>query len=252
MKKRLISAVICTAIPLLMMTACSNNGTNDNNLTDTQNMRYKPVRYGYNNVQQQPGTPETKIITRRFIAPIDPTSGLREYTGMNPGKEFTPFDGGNNNNYAGGNQNQPTQEPAKPNQQPKGNTQASSGYVQQVIDLTNQERKKNGLGALKGDNELSNVAQVKSEDMMNKNYFSHTSPTYGSPFEMMQNFGIEYSRAEENIAMGQDTPKEVVDAWMKSPGHRKNILNRQITHIGVGIAKDGSRGIYWTQMFIAK
>ncbi|WP_117160688.1 SafA/ExsA family spore coat assembly protein [Paraliobacillus sp. X-1268] len=117
-----------------------------------------------------------------------------------------------------------------------------------VIQLTNQERAKNGLSALRPDWELSRVARYKSVDMLDKNYFSHTSPTYGSPFSMMENFGVSYQRAAENIARGQRTPQEVVKAWMNSPGHRKNILG-DFTHIGVGYVEDGN---YWTQMFITK
>jgi uncharacterized YkwD family protein/spore coat assembly protein SafA len=122
----------------------------------------------------------------------------------------------------------------------------------QVIALTNQERAKNGLPALKADWELSRVARYKSADMRDKRYFSHTSPTYGSPFTMMKNFGITYRTAAENIAQGQRTAAEVVKAWMNSPGHRANILNKSMTHIGVGYAKGGSGGHYWTQMFIGK
>ena len=80
-------------------------------------------------------------------------------------------------------------------------------------------------------------------------YFSHTSPTYGTPFQMMKNFGITYRTAGENIARGQISPKAVVDAWMNSSGHRANILNSSFTHIGVGYAENGR---YWTQMFIGK
>lgn len=122
----------------------------------------------------------------------------------------------------------------------------------QVIQLTNQERAKNGLSPLKADWQLSRVARYKSADMRDKGYFSHTSPTYGSPFTMMKNFGISYRAAAENIAAGQRTPEEVVKAWMNSPGHRKNILDSRMTHIGVGYAKGGSMGVYWTQMFIQK
>jgi uncharacterized YkwD family protein/spore coat assembly protein SafA len=122
----------------------------------------------------------------------------------------------------------------------------------QVIALTNQERAKHGLPALKADWELTRVARYKSVDMRDKNYFSHTSPTYGSPFTMMKNFGIKYRTAAENIAAGQRTPAEVVKAWMNSPGHRANILNKSMTHIGVGYAKGGSKSHYWTQLFIGK
>ncbi|WP_146818616.1 SafA/ExsA family spore coat assembly protein [Halobacillus faecis] len=122
----------------------------------------------------------------------------------------------------------------------------------QVIDLTNQERAKNGLPALKANWQLSRVARYKSRDMANKNYFSHTSPTYGSPFDMMRDFNISYNRAAENIAAGQRTPQEVVNGWMNSPGHRKNILDPNLRQIGVGYAEGGSYGHYWTQMFISQ
>lgn len=122
---------------------------------------------------------------------------------------------------------------------------------QQVIDLTNQERAKNGLKPMTPDWELSRVARYKAMDMRDKNYFSHTSPTYGSPFTMMKNFGISYRSAAENIAAGQTTPQAVVQSWMNSSGHRANILSAN-TRIGVGYAKGGSYGHYWVQMFISK
>ena len=129
---------------------------------------------------------------------------------------------------------------------------ATKSIESQVIQLTNQERAKNGLKPLAADWQLSRVARYKSTDMRDKNYFSHTSPTYGSPFTMMKNFEINYRSAGENIAAGQRTPNEVVQSWMNSPGHRKNILSPTYTHIGVGHATGGNYGHYWTQMFIAK
>jgi uncharacterized YkwD family protein/spore coat assembly protein SafA len=121
----------------------------------------------------------------------------------------------------------------------------------QVIQLTNAQRKKYGLPPLKSNWELSRVARFKSTDMRDQGYFSHESPTYGSPFTMMKNFGIHYSTAAENIAAGQRTAQDVVDSWMKSSGHRANILNRNVTQIGVGWCSGGAYGSYWTQMFIA-
>lgn len=120
----------------------------------------------------------------------------------------------------------------------------------EVIRLVNIERSKNGLAPLSKNWELSRVARYKSQDMINKNYFSHTSPTYGSPFDMMKNFGIKYSTAGENIAYGQKTAQEVMNAWMNSSGHRKNILSPNYTQIGVGLATNSSGVRYWTQMFI--
>lgn len=121
---------------------------------------------------------------------------------------------------------------------------------QQVITLTNQERSKNGLSPLTFNWQLGRVARYKSNDMRDKNYFSHTSPTYGSPFTMIQNFGISYRAAGENIATGQQTAWSVVQGWMNSPGHRANILSTNFTQIGVGYSKSSSGKTYWTQMFI--
>ena len=83
--------------------------------------------------------------------------------------------------------------------------------------------------------------------MADNRYFSHTSPTYGTPFQMIKAFGLSYRTAGENIAYGQRTPQQVVDGWMNSSGHRANILNAAYTQIGVGYV---AAGHYWTQMFI--
>ena len=124
-----------------------------------------------------------------------------------------------------------------------------TNYEEEVVRLVNEIRKQNGLRELTYDWQLSRVARIKSEDMRDNRYFSHTSPTYGSPFQMMKSFGITYRSAGENIARGQATPQAVVNAWMNSSGHRANILNPSFTHIGVGFAANGR---YWTQMFIGK
>ncbi|MEH0003237.1 CAP domain-containing protein [Bacillus cytotoxicus] len=137
-------------------------------------------------------------------------------------------------------------ETQKPAEEKKGSL---SEFEQRVVKLTNAERAKHGLSALQVDNELSKVARAKSEDMQKNNYFDHNSPTYGSPFDMMKRFGISYKSAGENIAQGQRTPEEVVQAWMNSEGHRANILNSSFTHIGVGHVENGN---YWTQQFITK
>ena len=91
------------------------------------------------------------------------------------------------------------------------------------------------------------MARYKSQDMADNRYFSHTSPTYGTPFEMIRAFGLSYRTAGENIAYGQATPQAVVTAWMNSSGHRANILSSSYTQIGVGYA---AKGRYWTQMFL--
>ena len=124
-----------------------------------------------------------------------------------------------------------------------------TSFEQQVIDLTNEKRASRGLKPLNANWELSRVARYKSQDMAINKYFSHTSPTYGSPFNMIKNFGIKYRSAGENIAYGQRTPAQVVNSWWNSAGHRANMLNANYTDIGVGYVANGN---YWTQMFIQK
>ena len=124
-----------------------------------------------------------------------------------------------------------------------------SNYEKEVVRLVNEIRAERGLKELTYNWELCRVARYKSQDMKDNSYFSHTSPVYGSPFQMMKSFGIKYRTAGENIARGQKTPTEVVNAWMNSSGHRANILNSSFTEIGVGYVASGN---YWTQMFIGK
>ena len=157
---------------------------------------------------------------------------------------------GNSDNNNNNNQNNSGSTEEKPSTTPSINNSDFSSYQQQVLELVNIERTKRGLSALTLDSKLSSVATTKSQDMINKNYFDHTSPTYGSPFDMMKKFGISYRTAGENIAKGQRTPQEVMNAWMNSSGHRANILNANFTKLGVGIAKDSNGRLYWTQMFI--
>ncbi len=126
--------------------------------------------------------------------------------------------------------------------------QGTVSYEQQVITLVNQIRAENGLAPLQSNWQLCRVARYKSQDMKDNRYFSHTSPTYGSPFDMIRNFGITYRTAGENIAKGYSTPQAVVDGWMNSSGHRANILNASYTEIGVGYVPEGH---YWTQMFLS-
>lgn len=166
----------------------------------------------------------------------------------------------NDNNNTNGNNNEnnndSTVEKPEDNNNSSNNDALLDGefanFQKEVLRLVNVERSKRGLNELTLNTELSKVATLKSQDMINKNYFSHTSPTYGSPFDMMKKFNISYKTAGENIAMGQKTPAQVVEAWMNSEGHRANILNKNHTDLGVGVAKDSKGTIYWTQMFIGK
>jgi len=137
--------------------------------------------------------------------------------------------------------------PTLPDEPETPDTGSTESYAQQVLTLVNRERAANGLSALKLDDTLSRYAAVKSQDMHDNGYFSHTSPTYGSPFDMMKSFGITYNYAGENIAMGYSSPDAVVTAWMNSAGHRANILSANFTAMGLGYVADGG---YWTQWFI--
>ena len=120
-------------------------------------------------------------------------------------------------------------------------------YEAEVIRLVNDIRKQNGLTPLTANWELSRVARYKSQDMVDNRYFAHSSPTYGTPFEMMRAFSLSFRTAGENIAYGYATPQKVVDGWMNSSGHRANILNASYKQIGVGYV---AKGNYWTQMFM--
>lgn len=163
-----------------------------------------------------------------------------------PAKEkATPVTNNNNTKAPSNSNNQQVEAPVKT---PATNvSQSVSEFEKQVVDLTNAERAKAGLKPLEMHSPLMGVARAKSEDMAKNNYFSHTSPTFGSPFDQIKSAGISYRSAGENIAQGQRTPQQVVQAWMDSPGHRQNIMNASYTHIGVGFVEDG---YYWTQQFI--
>lgn len=126
-----------------------------------------------------------------------------------------------------------------------------TGDETRILQLCNAERAKVGAKPLKSNTEVTKLARLKSEDMVNKNYFDHNSPTYGSPFDMMKKYGVSYMYAGENIAMNQSADK-AFQAWMNSEGHRKNILNPNFTELGVGIAGKGGGSYIYTQMFIGK
>lgn len=122
-------------------------------------------------------------------------------------------------------------------------------FQRRVVALVNIEREKVGHDPLTEAPKLDKGATAKAADMRDKGYFSHTSPTFGSPFAMMKTYGVSYNRAGENIASGYRTPESVVRGWMKSPGHRANILSTKYGKIGIGYAKGGKSGAYWVQWF---
>ncbi len=123
----------------------------------------------------------------------------------------------------------------------------SSSMAAEMLALINNERAKQGLPALVLDSRLSNGAYLKSKDMGVNGYFNHTSPTYGSPFQMMKSLGISYRAAAENIARNQ-TVSRAHTAFMNSAGHRENILDASYHKVGLGFYQSG-KNLYVTQWF---
>lgn len=130
-------------------------------------------------------------------------------------------------------------------------TTAMTTDEKEVFDLINNQRTQNGLSALKLDTETLRVARIKAQDMVDNNYFSHNSPTYGSPFQMLNSFKISYKTAGENIA-GNSNNSSAVTAWMNSSGHKANILNSSFNYTGIGVVKSSKYGKVYVQMFLGK
>ncbi len=121
--------------------------------------------------------------------------------------------------------------------------------AQEILKLVNAERTKAGVSALTLSTDVTAVAQVKANDMATNGYFDHNSPTYGSPFAMLTDFGVSYRSAGENIAKGQQSAQAVMTAWMNSSGHKENILSENFTQLGVGYSANNGSPV-WVQMFI--
>lgn len=160
-------------------------------------------------------------VSKKYIKPIYPNTGIG--TGLN--------NNDSNNNTT--------------------NTTNLTSDEWEVFNLINQQRSQNGLSPLKIDYEVQRVARIKAQDMVNNNYFSHTSPTYGSPFNMLNNFKVSYRTAGENIA-GNSSNSAAVTAWMNSSGHKANILNSSFNYTGIGVINGSKYGKIYVQMFIGK
>jgi uncharacterized YkwD family protein len=161
-------------------------------------------------------------VSKKYIKPIYPNTGTG--TGLNNNDS-------NNNNTT--------------------NTTNLTSDEWEVFNLINQQRSQNGLSPLKIDYDVQRVARIKAQDMVNNNYFSHTSPTYGSPFNMLNNFKVSYRTAGENIA-GNSSNSAAVTAWMNSSGHKANILNSSFNYTGIGVINGSKYGKIYVQMFIGK
>ncbi len=186
------------------------------------------------------------------------TIGGKTYTCPNTNAGSKPSSGSKPNSSSKPSSGSKPGSSSKPSTSSQGSTSSTpsttggsyASFQNQVVQLVNQERAANGLKALTVNSSLTKTATLKSQDMAKLNYFDHQSPTYGSPFDMMKQYGISYRAAGENIAMGQTSPQQVMQGWMNSPGHRANILNASFTQIGVGIARNAQGRYYWTQQFI--
>ena len=119
-----------------------------------------------------------------------------------------------------------------------------------LLSSTNYERTTNGLGALKINSSLSEAAQAKALDMVNRNYWSHNTPDNKEPWVFIASTGYKYQTAGENLAFGFPTSSDTVIAWMNSPGHRANILNESYTEVGFGIANSQSYREYGNQTIV--
>ena len=148
---------------------------------------------------------------------------------------------------------EPPQETPPAQENPDEDAPEESGGVQEaaeaVTSLVNAARRDAGLSELELDADLCAAAQARAQEIAQS--FSHTRPDGSSCFTILEEFGISYRAAGENIAMGQRTPEEVMDGWMNSSGHRANILNGTFTSIGVGYYVDGAGAAHWVQIFQA-
>lgn len=197
-------------------------------------IRFTPNFWEYENNTNVPKKPDTSV------EEIETPDTNIDKDNNNNDNNTTPSNDKNNSNTT------PETKPSNPVPETKDSTNTS--IEMEVVRLVNIERQKAGLAPLAYSEELSKVARAKSQDMANKNYFSHNSPTYGDPFSMMKSFGIKYTTAGENIAKGYFSAESVVNGWMNSSGHRANILNPSFGTIGVGYV-NANGTTYWTQMF---
>ncbi len=188
-----------------------------------------------------PGKPSTSTNKPSTSVTTPPKNGTGSATTTTPN---------NNNNNTTSNTNNNSNTNTSTNLKPPTNN-VNASMAEQILALVNAERKKAGVSPLTLSTEVCSVAQVKSDDMAKNGYFDHNSPTYGSPFTMLSDFGVTYRTAGENIAKGQQSPEAVMKAWMGSSGHKANILSPNFKQLGVGYSANNGSPV-WVQMFITK
>ena len=140
-----------------------------------------------------------------------------------------------------------TEQDNSPEQDNNSEQNFKKSYAQQVVELVNAERARAGLPALTMTDKLNQVALIRAKEIVTS--FSHTRPGGTSFSTVLTENGIPYRSSGENIAWGQKTPEEVVNAWMNSEGHRANIMYKNFTSIGVGCYESNGT-LYWAQLFV--
>lgn len=143
--------------------------------------------------------------------------------------------------------------PAPPvsHRSPQSQLLAQASLPDQVLQLVNAERRKVGAVPLRWNSKLTQAAQRQANDMASHNFLSHQGSDGSSPSARINATGYRWSRIAENVAAGQTTAQAVMQSWMNSPGHRTNILNRELTEIGIAYAKNPNSQYkyYWAQVF---
>lgn len=173
------------------------------------------------------------------------------------GNNFCPdiWQGGNDNSFENGKPGNPgdnigggEEKPGIPDTDQPGNDSTQDAFAAEVVNLVNQERAKAGLSPLTIHTQAESAAAVRAKEI--ERSFSHTRPDGSSFYTALTSAGIRYQSAGENIAYGQMTPREVMDSWMNSSGHRANILNGNYTSIAVSHYQNGAGVHYWVQLFL--
>lgn len=125
---------------------------------------------------------------------------------------------------------------------------STNTYAAQVLNLVNEERAKSGLSPLTLDASASSAAQTRAKEIVST--FSHTRPNGSSFSTALTEAGASFRSAGENIAYGQNSPKQVMNSWMNSSGHRANIMSSKYTRIGIGHYETADGTDYWVQLFL--
>lgn len=227
-----------------------NSNCNDNNSGNTTTPEEKPENKPETKPEEKPDTtPETKPEEKPDTTPETKPEEKPDTTPEIKPEEKPDTTPDNNNGNTGNDTQKPDDNTTKP-ENGGGNSQGSvslSAFEQEVLDLVNKERAAYGLSALQADSKVQAAAKTRANEILKS--FSHTRPDGRAFSTALNEAGATYSGAGENIAKGQRTPEEVVNAWMNSAGHRANILNSKYKYLGVGCVKSGSSSYAWTQIF---